>query len=231
MISIIIPTYQHGDSIKECLDTLYAQDYSDFEVIVVNDGSTDHTANVLENYEHPVNVIYQENAGANAARNRGSHEAQGEYLLFCDADVIAHPTMLTKMKTALDNDQDADYSYCDFKWGIKTFKLFPFSADELRKKNYIHTTSLMRKGSFPGFDETIKRLQDWDLWLTMMESGHKGTYIPETLLTVRPRKSGMSGWLPSMAYKIPWQKVGIKIKRLEAFREAEEIIKKKHSLP
>ncbi|MFH1535368.1 MAG: glycosyltransferase family A protein [Patescibacteria group bacterium] len=230
MISIIVPAYQHGNSIKECLDALYAQTYDDFEVIVVNDGSTDHTAAILQAYEHPVRIIYQENSGANIARNRGFREAQGKYLLFCDADVVANPEMLIKMKTALDNDQKAAYSYCDFMWGIKAFKLFPFSSDELRNKNYIHTTSLIRKIYFTGFDESIKRLQDWDLWLTMMEAGHTGTHIPETLFTVKPRKSGMSGWLPSLVYKIPWQKIGIKIKRLESFRIAEEVIKKKHSL-
>ena len=230
MISIIIPTYQHGDSLKECLDAIYAQSYTDFEVIVVNDGSTDNTANLLKEYKNPINAIYQENSGANSARNRGYREAKGEYLLFCDADLIANPEMLVKMKNALKNTPEAAYSYCDFMWGIKAFKLFPFSAEELKTKNYIHTTSLIRRELFPGFDESVERLQDWDLWLTMMESGRIGTYIPEILFTVKPRKSGMSGWLPSVAYKIPWKKLGIKIKRLETFREAEEIIRKKHSL-
>ena len=230
MISIIIPTFQHGNSIKECLDALYVQTCSDFEVIVVNDGSTDNTASVLENYSKPIKVVNQKNSGANSARNRGYKEALGEYLLFCDADVITDPKMLAKMKTALENNQNAVYAYSDFMWGAKAFKLFPFNANELRKKNYIHTTSLIKKEYFSGFDESINRLQDWDLWLTLLEAGHEGVYIPEILLTVKPRKSGMSGWLPSFVYNIPWQKFGIRIKRLDDYRKAEKIIKEKHSL-
>ena len=128
MISIIIPTFQHGELIKECLDALYAQTYGDFEIIVINDGSTDNTATVLENYDRPIKVISQQNAGANAARNKGYREAHGEYLLFCDADVITNPDMLSKMKVALDNNQNAAYSYCDFMWGAKAFNLFPFNT-------------------------------------------------------------------------------------------------------
>ncbi|MFA6524688.1 MAG: glycosyltransferase family A protein [Patescibacteria group bacterium] len=230
MISIIIPTYQHGHVLKQCLDSLFAETYKDFEVIVVNDGSTDNTLNLLEHYQNRITVINQKNSGANIARNNGAKIAKGEYLLFCDADIVANHNMLREMKNALDENQQAAYAYSDFMWGAKVFRLLPFNQEELRKKNYIHTSSLIRREYFPGFDETINRFQDWDLWLTMLKSGHTGIYIPKILFTIKPRKSGMSGWLPSIVYKIPWKKFGIRIKRLESYQDAEKIIKTKHSL-
>ncbi|MDD1463544.1 glycosyltransferase family 2 protein, partial [Dolichospermum sp. ST_sed2] len=230
MISIIIPSYQHGNSIKQCLDALFAQTYRNFEVIVVNDGSTDNTKEILRRYNHPITVVEQVNSGANAARNKGAKLAKGELLLFCDADLIANSNMLLEMKQALDSNPNAAFVYSDFMWGLKTFKLFPYSKETLQTKNYIHTSSLLLKQHFPGFDESIKRLQDWDLWLTMSESGYKGVYIPKILFKVLPRKSGISGWLPSFVYKIPWHKFGISIKRLDSYKQAEQIIRKKHSL-
>ncbi|MFA6391396.1 MAG: glycosyltransferase family A protein [Patescibacteria group bacterium] len=230
MISIIIPTYQHGQALKQCLDSLFAQTYQDFEIIVVNDGSTDNTKIVLEHYKDRIKVINQANSGSNAARNNGSKSAIGDYLLFCDADIIADKNMLEEMKHALDHDQNASYAYSDFMWGAKIFKLYPFNKGELYIKNYIHTNSLIRKNCFPGFDVNIARLQDWDLWLTMLESGYVGTYIPKVLFSVKPRKSGISGWLPSFVYKVPWRKFGIKIKRLDSYEKAEKIIKAKHSI-
>lgn len=230
MISIIIPTYQHSKFIKDCLDSIFAQTYQDFEVIVVNDGSTDNTVQVLKEYQKPLQVIHQKNQGANVARNKGFDKAKGEFLLFCDADLILKKTMLEKMLGALEKNPDKAYAYCSFQWGFKTFPLWPFDFERLKKENYIHTTSLMRRETFPGFDESIKRLQDWDLWLTMLERGYQGIYLPETLFQVRPRKKGMSSWLPSFMYKIPWKKIGLKIKRIEKYEEAKKIIQEKHSL-
>jgi len=230
MISIIIPTYQHGDIIEKCLDSIYQQTYQKFEVIVVNDGSRDNTIPVLENYPKPLTIINQENQGANKARNNGFAKSQGEYVIFCDADLILKGTMLEKMLKALKENPDKAYAYSAFKWGFKTFKLWPFDSEKLKKMNYIHTTSLIRRETFPGFDENIKRLQDWDLWLAMLEQNHKGAYIPEVLFQVHPRKTGMSEWIPSLAYKIPFAKLGIKMKKVEKYKKAEKIIKKKHSL-
>ncbi len=79
MISIIIPTYQHGNTILETLESIFAQTYQDFEVIIVNDGSTDDTKEKLkiaqERWPGRIKVINQERMGANAARNRGFRES------------------------------------------------------------------------------------------------------------------------------------------------------------
>ena len=166
----------------------------------------------------------------NYARNRGFREAKGKYLLFCDADIVMRPDCLEKMVHALESHPQASYAYVSFRFGFKTFKLWPFDPDLLRKMNYIHTTSLIRREHFPGFDESVKRLQDWDLWLTMLEQGHTGVWVPEILFRAIPHKGGMSLWVPGIVYRIPWRRFGIRIRNVEKFLEAEKVMKKKHNL-
>ncbi len=230
-ISIVIPTYQHAGELPLCLESIFAQDRKDYEVIVVNDGSTDNTLEVLKPFEGRVTVITQENRGGNAARNRGWQEAKGKYVLFCDADVIMRPDMLSQMVAALERNSGASYAYSSFKFGWKKFKLWPFDGDKLRRLNYIHTTSLIRREHFPGFDEKIRRLQDWDLWLTMLERGNVGVWIPEFLFQCLPHKGGISLWVPGIFYRIPWRAFGIRIATVEKFHEARRIMVEKHKLP
>lgn len=238
LVSIIIPAYQAEKTIKKCLDSIFSQTFQDFEVIVVNDGSTDKTQEILNNYlaklskknQSRFQIINQKNQGANAARNRGAKEAKGKYLLFCDADIEMMPQMLEKMVKTLNTHPDKSFAYSSFYFGFKKFKLWPYDLARLRKMPYIHTTSLLRRDHFPGFDEKIKKLQDWDLWLTLSEQGHFGIFIPEVLFKIHPRRQGISQWLPKFFYKIPWQKFGIKIKALEKYKAAEKIIKEKHHL-
>jgi len=226
-LSIIIPVYNHADEIGPCLESIFKQTYQDFEIIVVNDGSTDNFNQAIQKYKDKIILINQENRGANAARSRGYEKSTGEFLLFCDADIIMGPDMLDAMVQSLDNRPEASYVYSSFKFGWKTFKLWPFDPDKLKLMNYIHTTSMIRRNDFPGFDENIKRLQDWDLWLTMLEQGKKGWWIDEVLFTVKPRhKHNMSEWVPSFMYKIPWFKPGA----VKKFEQAKKVILKKHNL-
>jgi len=236
-ISIIIPTYNSAKTIAKTLKSIFNQTYRDFELIIVNDGSTDNTAEILKKFQQKFQIsnfkfqiIDQNNQGSNQARNRGAREAGGEYLLFCDSDIIMEPEMLEKMIRLLEVDQDKSYVYSSFKFGWKKFKLWPFNPERLRQMPFIHTTSLIRRKHFPGFDPKIKRFQDWDLWLTMLEQGHEGIYLPEFLFKVKPRKKGISFWLPKIFYKIPWEKLGIKIKAVEKYKEAMKVIKEKHHL-
>jgi hypothetical protein len=105
-----------------------------------------------------------------------------------------------------------------------------FDEDKLRQNNFIMTTSLMRRHDFPYFDESLKRFQDWDLWLTMSESGKVATYLPEFLFFIIPHKNGISSWLPKIAYKKPWSMLPFFKKRVMAYEEARKIIMQKHGL-
>ena len=232
MISIIIPVYNQATSITKTLESLLKQTYQNFEVIIVNDGSTDNLEGVLENFFATVKsgnnflILHQKNQGAPAARNRGFKEAQGEYLLFCDADAVLDHRALALMLQALEAQPLASYVYSSFMWGHKLFKLGPFVAEKLQQAPYIHTMSLIRRPDFPtsGWDVSIKKLQDWDLWLTMLENGHQGYFIDQVLFKV---KTGghISSWLPAAAYKLlPF------LNNVKKYKTAVNIIKAKHNL-
>lgn len=231
-ISVIVPSYQHATTIGACLDSLLAQTRKIDEIIVVDDGSTDNTQQVLAPYlNRGVRVITQENKGSNPARNVGHRASSGDLLMFCDADAVLRPDTIESMERTLAMHPEASYVYGGFRFGWKTFSSFPFSAERLRQMNYIHTSSLIRREHFPGFDEAVARLQDWDVWLTMLEQGHCGVFIPRCLFTIIDDhgRIGISRWLPRVAYRIPWNTLGwmpTSVKKFEAAREA--MIKKHH---
>lgn len=203
------------------------QSYKDFEMIVVNDGSRDNLESRIKNYESRIEnfkYIFQENQGSNPARNRGAQEAKGEYVIFCDADVAMQPEMLETMLRTLKTHPEASFAYSAFIWGRKLFPLWAYDEQKLKEMPYIHTTSLIRRAHFPGFDNKVKRLQDWDLWLTMLEKGHKGVWINKALFRVETGGT-ISNWLPKFAYKIlPF------LPQVKKYNEAVRNIKEKHNL-
>jgi len=235
MISVIIPVYNMADKLARCLksireQTLYAVPGA-LEVIIVNDGSKDGIDQAVKRESYifneknvPLKYVSQDNQGANAARNRGFSESSGEFIIFCDADVIMRPDMLDKMKSALLTNPSSSYAYSSFFWGAKKFRLWAFDAERLKQMPYITTTSLVRREYFPGFDENLKRLQDWDLWLTMLEQGCVGVWIDEPLFKIITGGT-MSDWVPKAAYKfLPF------LPQVKKYKDAVEIVRKKHGL-
>jgi len=165
LISVIIPSRVGEKNIT--LQYLKKQTYKNFEVIV---------------------EIDKKKEGANVCRNRGAQKAKGEYLLFSDNDIEWQPHALSVLyKTLLKNPQ-ASYSYCSYTLEGELIGHEEFSPANLRSYNYISTMSLIKKADFPGFDEKIKKYQDWDLWLTLLEKGKTGVFCGQTLFETKHRK-------------------------------------------
>ena len=156
LISIIIPVFNHAHTIERCLQSIAEQAYRPFEVIIVNDGSTDNFSDrdLLSPFrgetergvsQIALKILHQPNQGAPAARNSGFAEATGEYVIFWDADTVGKPQMLGRLVKALERNPQASYAYSQFKFGWKKFTCQEFNAEDLKKNNYIDTTSLIRR--------------------------------------------------------------------------------------
>lgn len=235
MISVIIPAFNAAKTIRQCLSALRVQIYQDFEVVVVDDGSKDETAAIVESVAHEwqkLRLVKKENGGAPSARNRGLGESIGDFVLFCDADIVHPAHALQRLFDALARHPEASFAYSSFKFGWKVFKLFPFDFERLRTMPYVHANSLVRRADLPpgGWDETLKRFQDWDLFLTMAEQGKKGIWVPEVLFYVINTKGTMSSWVPSFAFKLPWHWIGWKPRAIIKYEAALAVIKQKHNL-
>ncbi len=231
-VAIIIPCHEHAAALRRTLAGVRNQTFKDIEVMVVDDGSSDHPEAVVKDFSDlPIRVIrFETNRGAPAARNEGARLSTVPYLLFLDADATLRPGAVASMAAALEAQADADFVYGDFQWGRKAFRGKPFDVDALKKANYIHTSSLLRRSTFPGFDESLKRFQDWDLWLTMAGRGSKGLYLHEVLFAIEPRGNGMSQWLPAFLFKVPWDWIGWMPRAMRRYKEAEAVIRKKHKI-
>ena len=221
-----------ADKIGECLDSIFKQTNQDFEVIMVNDGSSDKFEEkigpILEklNYSQSVKVFNQVNQGAPSARNHGFKESSGEYLFFCDADAVLNPEALAILLETLNNHPEASYAYPSFMWGKKLFKIGEFNAEKLKAGPCIHTMSLIRREAFPvnGWDVSIKKLQDWDLYLMMLQENHFGVWVDKVLFSIKPG-GNYSSWLPSFAYKLmPW------LPGVKKYNQAMAIVRGKHGI-
>ncbi|PJE76482.1 hypothetical protein COV05_03890 [Candidatus Uhrbacteria bacterium CG10_big_fil_rev_8_21_14_0_10_48_16] len=231
-ISVIIPTYQHAKTLPRVLDSVKAQSRLPNEIIVVDDGSTDRTKEVLKPYMPDITYLYQANQGAPMARNAGFAESTGDLVIFWDADVVGESCMLESLERALNGHPDASWAYASFFWGKTLFQGKTFDPKALRINNYIHTSSLIRRGDFPGFDPALKRFQDWDLWLTMSEQGKKGIFVDERLyrILVETGRPALSTWMPKMMYNIPWNRLGWMPKRMKDYQASRAVIVTKHHL-
>jgi len=224
LISVIIPVYNHAHTLQRTIECVFRQTYRPLEIIVVNDGSTDNFKEVVDDCFAMVekqcigegsmlSVISQENSGAPAARNKGFAASKGAYVIFWDADTLAEPSMLQKMFDVLQQHSQASYAYSKFKFGWKVMQSRAFDAQALKQVNYIDTTSLIRRVDLSPapWDESLKRFQDWDLWLGLLTQGKTGVFVPEVLYTkVVKGRLGISNWLPSFMFKLPWKTKGVK---------------------
>lgn len=233
-ISVVIPVYNHLTALTKSLQSLRLQTLQPSEVIVVDDGSTDGDVEGAVSQASlgcKVAFIKQANGGASSARNTGFKQATGEFVIFWDADTIARPEMLESLEKALETRPEASYAYCSYTFGLKKMPAEEFNTDSLKNRNYIDTTSLIRRSALLDlpcpFDERLKRFQDWDLWLSLLEKGKIGVFVPEFLFKKLVNgRQGYSSWLPKIIFKLPFTTT-----KKAAYEAAREIVLTKHGLP
>ena len=200
-VSVIIPCYNQGRFLDEAVDSVLAQTMPDFEIIVVNDGSTERFTNkLLENYKRSKTTVRTiENRGLPAARNHGIRQSRGQYILPLDADDKIAPEFLEKCCKLLDEHAKIGfvYTYVKFFGGEEgSWQTEHFDERKLLVGNIVSVCSLIRREaveSVAGYNENMKLgFEDWDLWIGLAEQGWQGYRIPEPLFFYRKRKGTMS---------------------------------------
>jgi len=191
LVSIVIANYNYARFLGAAITSALEQTHPALEVVVVDDGSTDDSREVAARY--PVRLVTQRNLGVSAARNRGARETRGKYLVFLDSDDILEPTYVAKCLAALTAARpEVAYAYTHVRhFGGENFvwKSQPFDARELLERNYVHAASMVRRDPFlavGGFNTGWNLgLEDYELWLRMLEQGYTGVLVPEPLLRYR----------------------------------------------
>ncbi|MGD9335327.1 MAG: glycosyltransferase [Desulfobacterales bacterium] len=196
LISVIIPTYNRGWIIKEAIDSVMAQNYRDFELIIVDDGSTDNTSDILNSYHGDILVFRQENRGVSAARNRGIVEASGRFIAFLDSDDLWLPQKLFRQVEFFNKNPDAEICQTEETWIRNGVRVNP-KRKHKKPCGMIFEPSLalclispsavmIRRSLFEkvgGFDETLPACEDYDLWLRI--SCRYPVYLIETPLIIK----------------------------------------------
>lgn len=199
-VSCIVTCFNLGQFLEELLASLRAQTFQDFDIVIVDDGSTDEeTRRVLARVGARLRVVRTENRGLSAARNLGASLTSGEYVCALDADDVLMPELLERSVARLDADPSLSFvSHWLETFGDESWEWKPERCDfpALLEMNTVNGAALVRRSaleSVGGWDETMRDgCEDWDLWITMVERGHRGEIIPEVLFRYRRRGDSMS---------------------------------------
>jgi len=203
LVSVIVPVYNAARFIQRSLRSALAQSYAHLEVIVVDDGSTDGTAEIVKEFTDPrIVYCYQENAGQGPARNRGIRASRGEYITFLDADDYYLPRKIERQVSFLANEKRYQIVYCNaLHYYAEKPKLFfkkkgrYYSGNilpELLQTSFINPNTAMMARSVLDrcglFNETRYFPEEWELWLRIALSGYEFGYLDEDLVVVEIRK-------------------------------------------
>jgi glycosyltransferase involved in cell wall biosynthesis len=200
-ISVLLPCFNHGQWLDEAVGSVVDQTWQEFEIVIVNDGSTDPaTHEKLRNWSKPrTRVIHSENRGLPAARNLAAAHATGEVFCALDADDRLAPTWFEKGMGLLRARPDLAFaSHWLETFGDEHWKWSPEQCDlpALLARNTVNGAALVRRSAFEavgGYDERMRHgCEDWDFWLRLVERGYKGEIIPEVLFHYRRRVESMS---------------------------------------
>lgn len=205
--TVVITCFNYGHFLEGCLGSVLEQTYKDFEIIVIDDGSTDNTPQVMDRFSALPNLRYvrQENAGQARAKNRGIESARGGFIAFLDADDRWCPEKLEKQMACFKRNE-VGVVYCRAKYLDGDNVEFPYEmtgpylqprrgkvTEWLVFDNFVQfSSSIVRKACFEKFgkfDETLKMGIDWDLWLRI-STGYEFDYMDERLFFYRIGHSG-----------------------------------------
>lgn len=230
-VSVIIPTYNRAHFIAQAVESVLMQTYQDFELIIIDDGSTDNTKEVLESYRDRLHYFYQENQGRSVARNRGIELAKGEYIAFLDSDDLWLPNKLSRQVPILETSDLDIVLVHGYKQVVDTH-LSPvpgWEIEKLRKcfapavenkqtyEAFIQgicplftSTVLVRKSATEvvgGYDPELKALEDLDFYLRLLLNNYKFAFLGEpAVILYRCHSGNTDALLSNLGYLKVYQK-------------------------
>jgi glycosyltransferase involved in cell wall biosynthesis len=194
LVSVIVTCFNKGNYIKETSESILAQTYPNFEIVIVNDGSTDNSKKVLDEIKDPkVKVYHTSNKGVVAARNTAVLNSYGKYILPVDGDDLISVSYLEEAVDIMEKNINAGIVYCDVelfgedyrtKWDLK-----PYSLETILETNPIHVSALCRREDYDKIggwkSNTEYFYEDWDFFLSIIELGRDVFQIPKVLFYYR----------------------------------------------
>ena len=203
-VSVVIPTYNYGQFVVAAVESVLAQTYTDHELIVIDDGSTDDTRSRLLPFNGRIRYIHQENRGLSAARNRGISEALGEFIGLLDADDQWHPQFLEILMPFFDCNPElallgsssswaSDHTFEPVQCGQQFLTAVPVDSF-LTSHPLTPSAVLIRRDIFDRvglFDTSLRSVEDRDMWIRISLEGRVG-YVDERLTSMRTHAASMS---------------------------------------
>lgn len=206
-VSVVIPAYNQAQYLSGAIESVLAQTYQDYEIIVVNDGSTDNTAEVATRFEPDIRYIYQKNQGLAGARNTGIRHARGQYIALLDSDDLWLPTFLEEMMALAAANPDAAVFYGGMHYidangsplsqqgGIKSTPPEEMYRTLLRANHLVPSATMLKRSIVVEaglFDIAFRRLQDWELWIRLLRQGQTFIGLDQCLLQYRIHGESLS---------------------------------------
>jgi glycosyltransferase involved in cell wall biosynthesis len=224
LVSIIMPCYNGEKYLSETLESVHKQTYENWECIIMDDGSTDNSKQVISEYQKKdkrYKYFYQPNKGTSVARNNAIHESKGKYILPLDSDDKISPQYIEQAVSVLEKNNDIKLVYSKaMLFGILNgpWSLRPYSQKEMLIENMIFCSALFRRTDFdrtPGFSEDMRGgFEDWDFWLTFLSESDKVYQIPEVHFYYRIRDNSRNPSVDEAMQKELRHQIYVKYKTL-----------------
>ncbi len=208
-ISIIMGIYNCADTLSEALESILAQTYDDWQMIMCDDGSTDDTYDVAKDYVNKfpdkfILIQNDKNRGLNYTLNHCLKYATGEFIARMDGDDISKPNRFAKEVEFLDSNHEYAIISCNMEffdefgsWGHNNMKKNPEKKDFLHGTPFCHAPSMTRKEAYDAVegytvDKKLLRVEDFHLWMKMYAKGYKGANLQDVLYSMRDNRDAFS---------------------------------------
>ena len=200
-LTFIVPVFNPRlDILSKCIKSLVEQSLKSWDAVFVLDGpnqsAKDAIRSGMKKAPNQFKIVEQEHAGAQRARNHGADFAKGEFVVFWDYDCLIEPEASRVWVEMFDKYKDVAFVYSGYKFmdAQGAIQSEAFDPWMLRVRNYISTCFPVRREFYPGWNESLKSLQDWDFWLSVIEKGGTGKFLPGyAFSTLFPTAESISG--------------------------------------